>query len=686
MVRRRSPSPARVSPRSDRPAGSKPGAGLDPPLRSRLERGFATRLDDLRVNDTAASSSVLGSAGRGATVGANLYFGANQYRPGTVIGDLLVAHEVAHALQQRSAGPSASPGALEREADRAALHVVAGRGGAAPALSATGGLRLQRCTSVEAPSAERLREMSASEQAAWITREVGNDSLGMTSAVMQVLQQAASTGEFVAVQRHLDMPHIFRTLKPWTAVRIGALGPITDGTAELNQARMTVIEETTHELGPGHAEVFTLFIFNSTQDDQVRDVLRRLAADNRYADTIGQMPTVQAALRDRGIAWEEVHDRPEGVGDFFRGIGTAISDMLGSSEAARGGRSLDYLGRRSDMPEAYQTALSQLDEAAFTQAMTPGNVALGTLDYVAFNIPSGLYHTMVGTGRGIGNLFTGDYDSAGRNLFPALLIVGTVIGVRMLRGRPAAGAAAVEGEAALTLPEARALLTAEGVAVADALIAEIGEAGVVRAAEYVRSSRAAAVLAQEHGLAGVRALVAAEGNIAAAEALLLERVEAATVGGGRLHPPSHRGGGFHGTDEIPPSQAFTEGLPARGTNPDLLSHAEAGGNSAFRGTTPTPMSPTGEAGAAHWAGEGGWVYDIRGVATWDVNALLEGRRAVAGGLGGFGGNLMVGELESAIPARVPATSIRGAYPVVEGRGGSLRLGPFEANPNYRGSP
>jgi hypothetical protein len=46
---------------------------------------------------------------------------------------------------------------------------------------------------------------------------------------------------------------------------------------------------------------------------------------------------------------------------------------------------------------------------------------------------------------------------------------------------------------------------------------------------------------------------------------------------------------------------------------------------------------------------------IRGVPTWDVNKALEGR---VGTTGSFRGNLMHGEGEYAIPARVPPENIR----------------------------
>lgn len=131
--------------------------------------------------------------------------------------------------------------------------------------------------------------------------------------------------------------------------------------------------------------------------------------------------------------------------------------------------------------------------------------------------------------------------------------------------------------------------------------------------------------------------------------------------GGKQVPPDSYSGGYHGTD-IPPSVAMKSGLPGRGNNWDLQNHAEetwhyapAGqqkNDSAFRGTTAVPSDPVNEGGAAYFVG--GWVYEIRGVPTWNVNKALEGR---VGSTGNFRGNLMHAEGEYAIPAHVPPEKI-----------------------------
>jgi hypothetical protein len=151
---------------------------------------------------------------------------------------------------------------------------------------------------------------------------------------------------------------------------------------------------------------------------------------------------------------------------------------------------------------------------------------------------------------------------------------------------------------------------------------------------------------------------------------------------GREVAPSSFSGGFHGTSLVPPAVALREGLPARGDDWRLLEHAEQRSSSAFRGVTPVVSEPVSGNGAAYWAGAGGWVYDIPNVPSWDVNVLLEGRVSVAGLR--YRGNLMSGEMEVAIPARVLPEQIRAYGVVEEDAAGRLMVRRWIANPAYRG--
>ena len=115
------------------PAAAPPALGAGVPLagaqRRRLESAFADSFPEVRLHhgsEAARLSRALGA--RAFTYGSDVVFGAQQYAPGTASGDALLAHELAHVLQQRGAGPSglqAQGAGLEHQADQAAADVMA---------------------------------------------------------------------------------------------------------------------------------------------------------------------------------------------------------------------------------------------------------------------------------------------------------------------------------------------------------------------------------------------------------------------------------------------------------------------------------------------------------------------------------------------------------------------------------
>ncbi|CAG2274263.1 hypothetical protein [Burkholderia sola] len=117
------------------------------------------------------------------------------------------------------------------------------------------------------------------------------------------------------------------------------------------------------------------------------------------------------------------------------------------------------------------------------------------------------------------------------------------------------------------------------------------------------------------------------------------------------------------------AKIYTEGLPGRGNNIDLVEHAGGAHDRAFRGTTVMMMTPDGQAGAILWADEGGFVIELKNVKGYDVNAVLEGR--VRKPDGSFGGNAVHGEVEIAVPGRVKPEQVEAVYEVVMSRSGRL---------------
>lgn len=112
-----------------------PGRPIDPGTRAELATHLGHDFASVRVHDGAEAGAAASAIGALAyTVGTDIVFGAEQYRPGTSDGRRLLAHELTHVLQQQagrvpSAGRptvGASDSPLEREADRVADTVAAG--------------------------------------------------------------------------------------------------------------------------------------------------------------------------------------------------------------------------------------------------------------------------------------------------------------------------------------------------------------------------------------------------------------------------------------------------------------------------------------------------------------------------------------------------------------------------------
>jgi hypothetical protein len=78
------------------------GEPLAPAVRSRMARGLGGTLPDVTVHRDEAAAQVARSLNaRALAVGDHIAFAPGEYQPGTVVGDALLAHELAHVIQQR---------------------------------------------------------------------------------------------------------------------------------------------------------------------------------------------------------------------------------------------------------------------------------------------------------------------------------------------------------------------------------------------------------------------------------------------------------------------------------------------------------------------------------------------------------------------------------------------------------
>lgn len=162
-----------AAPAADGPAQLGPGFALPPEVGRRMSAAVGGDVSSVRLHTDAPAAAVAGREGALAvTEGSHVAFAAGWYRPGTVAGEALLAHELTHTRQQagapagtRAATP-ASP-VLETEADQAAYGAVSrllqpGRPVEAVRPTPAGGLRLQRC--VPPGSEQRIAALPTREE------------------------------------------------------------------------------------------------------------------------------------------------------------------------------------------------------------------------------------------------------------------------------------------------------------------------------------------------------------------------------------------------------------------------------------------------------------------------------------------------------------------------------------------
>jgi hypothetical protein len=127
------------------------GAPLESGVRGRMESAFGYDFSHVRIHsghNAAAVSSSLGA--RAFTLGRDVGFAAGEYRPNTVVGDALIAHELAHVVQQSSG--SDPSGAVEEDADESAVGAMMSIWTGAKQIARSAmprlrsGLGLQRCS------------------------------------------------------------------------------------------------------------------------------------------------------------------------------------------------------------------------------------------------------------------------------------------------------------------------------------------------------------------------------------------------------------------------------------------------------------------------------------------------------------------------------------------------------------
>ena len=130
------------------------GRPLEPEVRSDMEARLGRDFADVRVHDDGrAHDSAVAVNAHAYTVGSNIVFQRDQYNPSSHDGQVTLAHELTHVVQQRSGPVDGSPQAggikvsdpndrFEREASANAAQVMSAPATVTPA--ATSGAAVQR--------------------------------------------------------------------------------------------------------------------------------------------------------------------------------------------------------------------------------------------------------------------------------------------------------------------------------------------------------------------------------------------------------------------------------------------------------------------------------------------------------------------------------------------------------------
>ncbi len=204
------------------------GHALDAVTRGDLEQSFGRALDGVRlIRDDAAAHAAATLEARAFTLGNSIWFGRGEYRPETHEGRRLIAHEVAHSLQDAPHGGRVfadlvvgpSDDSAEREADSAADAAMRGERAllSTASVGSVRAVRLQRIACSASPTARPDQRIvrcpdgeyevtltsvpvSSRPQTQWWTKA------GMNNTVIRLELGVCRGGTSVTIRPSVDLP------------------------------------------------------------------------------------------------------------------------------------------------------------------------------------------------------------------------------------------------------------------------------------------------------------------------------------------------------------------------------------------------------------------------------------------------------------------------------------------------
>lgn len=212
------------------------GEAIPSQVRSSFESAMGQDFSGVRVHTGTTATKLSNDLNaRAFTVGRDIAFGAGEYKPGTPVGDALIAHELAHVAQQGggAAGEvaqkseSAHDGPLEQDADDAAAGAVVSiwggvKEGALGLARKAGarlksGLKLQRCSGDPKKEEQRKKREEEKKQEEEKQRKKREEDLKRYN---DREKNAGDMGKHVGdkmkeINRHMEQPNPDVTKGVW---------------------------------------------------------------------------------------------------------------------------------------------------------------------------------------------------------------------------------------------------------------------------------------------------------------------------------------------------------------------------------------------------------------------------------------------------------------------------------------
>jgi hypothetical protein len=249
-------------------------------------------------------------------------------------------------------------------------------------------------------------------------------------------------------------------------------------------------------------------------------------------------------LKSRGIKLEDYKDRDSQLSDIGRGLSDAFSKAMNTTDLANFSLGQRQQHETSMLPKEYQDEVAELIGQMWKERMKPSNLALGEVDQLTMGIPLGLYGTVRGAFEGVADIIEGDLAQGTEELLPSVILILTHFGGKAVAGKAPSSGGKLNvgpeevirgpvGAGQFELPGYRGPLD-PGAARLGAmmelnpafqqagglLVERLGAEGVKNAARFIQENPAAARFVLKGGMPSLEALVAADGDLVKASALL----------------------------------------------------------------------------------------------------------------------------------------------------------------------